>query len=162
MLEKMFIKKKKIVFVCLGNICRSPMAEAIMKEIIKEKDLESLFLIDSKATSYEELGNPVYYLAKEKLEEKGINNFYHRSQVFEKKDYSKYDYIVAMDDNNVKSLLGIVNDDSKNKIRKLLPNHNIADPWYTGNFELTYQEIKKGCLLLLDEITEKLKREGEV
>jgi len=149
---------KKIVFVCLGNICRSPMAEAIMNQLLEESGLKSKFIIESRATSKEEEGNPIYPLAKEKLIEKGISNFSHYSQVFTKEKYEYYDYIIGMDDKNIHSLLQIVGNDWNKKIKKLHPNHNILDPWYTRDFETTYQEIEKGCRLLLEDL---IKREGE-
>lgn len=148
----------KIVFVCLGNICRSPMAEAIMKRLVREHHLESNFLIESRATSIEESGNSVYPLAQEKLREKGIIDFFHKSQGFDKEEYDFFDYIIGMDDSNIQSLIRIVGSDQNKKIRKLIPNHEIADPWYTRNFEVAYQEIQSGCELFLEEL---IKREGD-
>ncbi len=148
----------KIVFVCLGNICRSPMAEAIMKRLIQNQSPDSQFLIDSRATSIEELGNPIYPPAQQKLREKGIHDFTHKSQVFCKEEYDYYDYIIGMDDSNIRDLIHIVGSDPKKKICKLIENHNIADPWYTRNFEVAYQEIEQGCKAFLEKI---IKREGE-
>lgn len=149
---------KKIVFVCLGNICRSPMAEAIMKEILKEYHLNKSFQVDSKATSFEEIGNPIYPLAQKKLKEKGIIGFSHQAQVFRKDDYNNYDYIIGMEDSNIDDLIWIVGSDKDKKIGKLIPKHNIKDPWYTRDFETAYQEIEYGCRQFLKEL---IKREGE-
>lgn len=149
---------KRIVFVCLGNICRSPMAEAIMKQLLKENNLEKSFQIDSMATSFEEAGNSVYPLAQDKLKEKGILNFTHQAKVFRKGNYDEYDYIVGMEDSNIYDLMRIVGGDKDHKIRKLIEQHNIKDPWYTRNFEVAYQEIKYGCQQFLKEL---IKREGE-
>lgn len=149
---------KKILFVCLGNICRSPMAEAIMKRLLKEYYLDMNFQVDSKATSFEEIGNPVYPPAQEKLEEKGILNFSHQAQVFRKEDYDNYDYIIGMEDSNIYALMRIVGSDKEKKIRKLIDYHDIADPWYTRDFEVAYQEIEYGCQQFLQEL---IKREGE-
>lgn len=134
------------------------MAEAIMKRLVQEQHLNSEFLIESRATSIEELGNPVYPPAQQKLREKGITDFMHESQVFHKEEYDLYDYIIGMDDSNIRNLIRIVGSDPNKKISKLIANHDIADPWYTRNFEVAYQEIEQGCKTLLEKLT---KREGE-
>lgn len=153
----------RIVFVCLGNICRSPMAEAIMKKMVSDMGISKQFLIDSKATSTEELGNPIYPLAKKKLEEKGIYNFSHQAQVFQNEDYDFYDYVIVMEDSNIRNLMYIIGNDSLLKIHKLIPDYNIDDPWYTRDFENTYNDICYGCSQLLEKIIkqENIKREGE-
>jgi len=149
---------KKIVFVCLGNICRSPMAEAIMQRLLKDHHLEMNFQVDSRATSFEEIGNSVYPLAQKKLKEKGILDFHHQAQILKKEDYDYYDYIIGMEDSNIYDLMRIVGSDRDKKVRKLIENHDIKDPWYTRNFEIAYQEIEYGCQQLLESL---IKREGE-
>lgn len=131
------------------------MAEAIMKHLLKEDHLDSKYEITSRATSSEESGNSIYPNAQQKLREKGILNFSHQSKVFIKEEYNKYDLIIGMEDKNIDSLLRITGSDPQKKIRKLIPNHNIADPWYTRNFELTYQEIEEGCKTLIEELEKK-------
>lgn len=128
------------------------MAEAIMKKMVSDMGLSKQFLIDSKATSNEELGNPVYPLAKRKLEEKGIYNFSHQSQVFQKEDYDFYDYVIVMEDSNIRNLLYIIHSDPLLKVRKLIPDYNIDDPWYTRDFETAYDDIYYGCQKLLEEL----------
>ena len=142
----------KICFVCHGNICRSPMAEFIMKDLIKKKNLEDKFYIESKATNTEEIGNDIYPPVKRKLEEKNIPYNYHASTQLIKKDYEKFDYFIGMDSNNIRNMNYLFND-TNNKIYKLLDftelKHNIEDPWYTRNFEKVYNEIYLGCNNLL-------------
>lgn len=138
----------KICFVCLGNICRSPMAEFIMKDKIKKLNLEDKYYITSKATSYEEQGNDMYEYAKEKLAEKKIPYTKRKAQRLEKEDYDKYDYFICMEEKNIKNALKIFDKDPKNKVKKLLKK-DIEDPWYTGNFEKTYNDILEGINKLL-------------
>ena len=140
----------KICFVCLGNICRSPMAEFIMKDLLKKNNINDVF-VDSKATSYEEEGNDMYYLAKEKLDEKGIIYSKRKAKRLEKEDYDKYDLIIGMDDNNIRNIKNILRDDKDSKIIKLL-DRDISDPWYTRDFEKAYNDIYEGCLILLRNI----------
>lgn len=147
---------KKILFVCYGNICRSPMAEFIFKDMVKKESLEDKFLIESKATSYEEIGNDMYYLAKEKLLEKNIP-FSKRSVVrLKKDDYDKYDYIIGMADYNIRDIMGIIESDKDNKVYKLLEfidsDKDIDDPWHTRDFETAYNEIYKGCEALFKQL----------
>lgn len=144
----------KILFVCLGNICRSPMAEFIFKDMVKKEGLEKEFFIDSAATSSEETGNGIYYLAKEKLDSMGIPYTNHRARKISKEDYEKYDYIIGMEERNIRNINWILGlDDANNKVCKLLDFSNsprdISDPWYTGNFTEAYNDIKEGCEGLL-------------
>lgn len=139
---------KKILFVCLGNICRSPMAEFLFKDMVKKKGIESEFLIESRATSSEEIGNPVHYGTKNKLNEYGISTHGKTAEKLTKEDYNKFDYIIGMEDSNIRAINKIVKNDTLRKIYKLLDfsdnPRNIDDPWYTGDFDKTYCDIKEG------------------
>lgn len=143
----------RVLFVCLGNICRSPMAEFIMKSIISERGLSDRFYIASAATSTEEIwngvGNPVYPPAKRELAKHGISCEGKRAVQITKADYGKYDYILGMEERNIRNILRIVGKDPEHKIKLLLDysDHprDIADPWYTGNFESTYLDVVEGC-----------------
>ncbi len=143
----------RVLFVCLGNICRSPMAEFIMKSIISERGLSDRFYIASAATSTEEIwngvGNPVYPPAKRELAKHGISCEGKRAVQITKADYGKYDYILGMEERNIRNILRIVGKDPEHKIKLLLDysDHprDIADPWYTGNFESTYRDVVEGC-----------------
>lgn len=141
---------KKICFVCLGNICRSPMAMFIMKDKVKKLGLSSNYLIESRATSYEEEGNDMYPPAKRMLEEMGIPYTRHFAKKLEKSDYEKFDYFICMEDANIKNIKYIF-DDYDNKVIKLL-DRNIADPWYTGNFINTYNDLVEGIDLFIKRI----------
>ena len=140
----------KICFICHGNICRSPMAEFIMKQKVKELNLENIFYITSKATSTEEIGNDIHYGTKRKLDEHNIPYTRHYASQVKKEDYENFDYFICMDDNNVRNLSYIF-DDPSNKVYKLLEN-DIADPWYTGNFDITYKDVEEGCRKFLEYI----------
>lgn len=144
----------KIMFVCYGNICRSPMAEFVMKDLVKKRGFLNKFIIESRSTSTEEIGNDMYYLAKEKLKEKNIPFNKREAKQLTKNDYNNFDYIIGMEDFNVKSIKRIVMDDRK--VYKLLDftdkSKDIDDPWYTRDFETTYKEIYEGCSALLDFI----------
>ena len=143
----------RVLFVCLGNICRSPMAEFIMKSIISERGLSDRFYIASAATSTEEIwngvGNPVYPPAKRELAKHGISCEGKRAVQITKADYGKYDYIRGMEERNIRNILRIVGKDPEHKVKLLLDysDHprDIADPWYTGNFESTYRDVVEGC-----------------
>lgn len=139
----------KIMFVCLGNICRSPMAEFILKNIVNKLGLSKEFIIKSAATSYEEIGNDIYYGAKDKLLEKRIPFTKRKAIRLTPDDYKEYDYIIGMEESNIRNIKKIVGNDIDNKICKLLDysdnTRDIADPWYTGNFEVTYNDIVEGC-----------------
>lgn len=140
---------KKICFVCVGNICRSPMAEFVFKEMLRQKGLENEYLIESRATSTEEIGNPPHYGTVLKLAQFGIVPANKFAEQLKKSDYKKYDLIIGMDDMNIRGILRIVGGDPENKVRKLLSfagsDKNIADPWYTNDFDTTYVDIKAGC-----------------
>ena len=143
----------RVLFVCLGNICRSPMAEFIMKSIISERGLSDRFYIASAATSTEEIwngvGNPVYPPAKRELAKHGISCEGKRAVQITKAVYGKYDYILGMEERNIRNILRIVGKDPEHKVKLLLDysDHprDIADPWYTGNFESTYRDVVEGC-----------------
>lgn len=148
----------KVMFVCLGNICRSPMAEFVLKNIVSQKGLSDKFYIQSSATSYEEIGNDIHYGTKDKLIEKGIPFAKRKAKRLTIDDYSKYDYIIGMEESNIKNIKRIIGEDINNKVCKLLDYtehpRDIADPWYTGNFEITYNDIVEGCNAFLDYLIE--------
>lgn len=137
----------RVLFVCHGNICRSTMAESVFTYMIKERGLENKFIIFSAGTSKEEIGNPPHYGTVKKLEELNIPVVPHRATQMTKKDLENYDYIIGMDEANIKNIEKIVGTKSE-KIKKLLSfsglNDDIADPWYTGDFDKTYKDIEKG------------------
>ncbi len=141
----------KILFVCHGNICRSPMAEFVFKKMVEENGLSSVFEIDSAATSTEELGNPIYPPARKTLALHGITNAEHRARQVTKSDYRYFDYILVMDNWNMRNILQITGGDPDEKI-SLLYGAEIEDPWYTGGFDRVYNQIEKGCRNLLDRI----------
>lgn len=146
----------KILMVCHGNICRSPMAEYVLKDMVKKRGIESDFHIDSAATSTEEIGNGVHYGTRRKLAEAGIPCGGHRARQIMKQDYETYDYIIGMDSANIRNIGRIAGYDKEHKVYKLLDFTNnprdIADPWYTGNFDRTYEDIVEGCEGLLKHL----------
>lgn len=145
---------KKILFVCLGNICRSPMAEFIFKDMIKKKGLETEFIIASAGTSNEECGHPVYPPAARKLAEVGISAYGKTARQFVESDYNKYDYILVMEKSNIINIKKIIGEDVDKKIYRLLDfssnPRDISDPWYTGDFDTTYDDIVEGLTAFLD------------
>ena len=142
----------RILFVCHGNICRSPMAEFVMGELVRERGLEGLVSVASAATSTEELGNPVYPPARRKLAEHGISCAGKRAIQMKRADYARYDYIFYMDAWNLRNILRITGGDPERKILPLLEGHEIDDPWYTGDFETAYRDILEGCRQQLDRL----------
>lgn len=147
---------KKLLFVCHGNICRSPMAEFIMKDLVKKAGLESQVRIDSAATSREEIGNPVYPPARRKLTEHGISCDGHAARQLTNQDYEEYDLLIGMDQANLRSMYRICGGDFSDKMSLLMEHTDhpgdVADPWYTGDFEATWQDVLAGCQGLLKEI----------
>lgn len=150
----------KIMFVCHGNICRSPMAEFIMKDLVAKKNLSDKFLICSSATSSEEIwngmGNPVYPPAKTELKKHGISCDGKRAIQLKADQYNDYDLFICMDNNNLRNIKRIFPADPDNKIKKLMDyegsGKDVADPWYYGNFDVTYDDILKGCTALLENL----------
>lgn len=148
----------RIMFVCHGNICRSPMAQFVMQDMVDKMGLHDEFYISSAATSTEEIGNPVHPGTRRKLQENGISCEGKRAVQIKAADYERYDYIIVMDSLNMRNLRRIIKSDDKHKIHKLLDftqsGGDIADPWYTGNFDLTYSDIVRGCRGLLEHMIE--------
>ncbi len=149
--------KKKIIFICHGNICRSPMAEYVMKHLVKEQGRESEFEITSGAVSREEIGNDIYPPAKRKLQEKGVEFSKHRAHQITPDEFSENDIIITMDSSNMRLLGRIVpNWEETGKVHLMMEyagsTRDVADPWYTGDFEQTYQDVLAGCTGLLNMI----------
>lgn len=150
---------KKILFVCHGNICRSPMAEFVMKDLVRKTGLASQFQIASAATSREEIGNPVYPPARRKLAEHGIACNGHAAQQLTNGDYEKYDLLIGMDKANLRNMYRICGGDFADKMHLLMDytDHpgDVADPWYTDDFETTWKDVLAGCQGLLESLTSK-------
>ena len=148
---------KKIMFVCHGNICRSPMAEFIFKKMLRERGLDGEFYVTSSATSREELGNPVYPPARAELARHGIDTIGKYAVQMTRSDYDKYDLLIPMDSMNVRNMMKIIGSDPDGKVKKLMDytsrGGDVADPWFTGEFGITYRDIYEGCSCLLDELT---------
>lgn len=147
---------KRILFVCHGNICRSPMAEFIMKDLVSKRGLADRFYIESCATSREEIGNSVYPPAKAKLAEHNISCKGKTARQITKRDYEEFDLIIAMDRNNLRNLVPFVGEDPENKVSLMMSyagmHKDVADPWYTGDFEITWQDISLACNALLEQL----------
>ena len=147
----------KILFVCHGNICRSPMAEFVMKDLVEKAGLKDRFHIESAATSTEEIGNPVYPPARRKLAEYGISCVGHAARQLTRKDYDQFDWLIGMDFANLRNMRRMCGGDEQDKIHLLMDyTHRpgeVADPWYTGNFEATWQDVREGCEGLLQNLT---------
>ena len=145
----------RILFVCHGNICRSPMAELVMKDLVRRRGLAGGYEIASAATSREEIGNPIYPPARRKLAAHGIPLEDHRARQMTPADYDRYDWIVAMDRANLRNIRRIIGGDPHGKVRLLLdfadrPGEEVADPWYTGDFDAAWQDVIRGCGGLLE------------
>ena len=155
---------KKILFVCHGNICRSPMAEYVMKHLVEQAQLTDQYLIASAATSTEEIGNPVYPPARRKLAEHGIGCQGHAARQLTRADYQRFDLLVGMDSANIRNMNRICGGDPEGKIVLLLnliaptsPRYgcDVSDPWYTGDFEATWQDVLQGCQALILSTSER-------
>ena len=148
----------KVLFVCHGNICRSPMAEFVMKDMVRKAGLENQFHIASAATSGEELGNPVYPPARRKLAEHGIDCSGKTARRLRKSDYTQYDLLIGMDQANLRNMHRMCGGDPEGKLHLLLDftnrPGNVADPWYTGDFEATWRDVEQGCQGLLQELAQ--------
>nr|WP_318715858.1 low molecular weight protein-tyrosine-phosphatase [uncultured Treponema sp.] len=146
----------RILFICHGNICRSTMAEFVMKDLVRKSGRENDFFIDSKATSTEEIGNPPHPVTVRKMHQVGIPMNPHRASQMKKSDYEDFDLILGMDSWNIRNILKITGGDSEGKVHMLLDytNHprDIADPWYTHNFDETYNDVLEGCEALLNAL----------
>ena len=144
--------KYRVMFVCHGNICRSPMAEFVMKDLVRKKGRSKDFVIASCATSREEIGNDIHRGTRRMLDAMNIPYTPREAVQLTRGDYDKWDLLIAMDTSNVQNIHRITGGDPQNKVHLLLEytgeNRSIADPWYTGNFELTYEEVLRGCKAL--------------
>lgn len=149
----------RILFICHGNICRSTMAEFVMKDKVKKAGLSDEFRIDSKATSREEIGNDTHYGTKRILDREGITYSPRKAAQVTASDYDHYDLLVIMDEENRRGLMRIIGSDPEGKVHKLMEyageSRDVADPWYTGDFDVTYDDVDRGCDGILKELTEK-------
>ena len=144
----------RVLFVCHGNICRSAMAEFILKALVKARDVDSLFYIESAAVSTEEIGNPIYPPAKRCLTQHGVwFDPAKRARQVTRADYDRFDRIICMDSSNLRLIRRIIPDDPQNKIHLMMSytgvGRDVADPWYTGDFETTFQDLLEGCEAML-------------
>ena len=146
----------KILFICHGNICRSPMSEFILRDMVAKRGIADQFEIASAATSREEIGNPVYPPAKAELERHGLSCDGKRAVQLQKNDYDKYDLFIGMDSANIRNMLRIFGGDPAGKVHKLMDytprGGDVADPWYSERFDVAYRDIYEGCKALLDAI----------
>ena len=146
----------RILFICLGNICRSPMAEFVMKDLLKKHHLSDCVQVASAATSTWEIGNPVHHGTREKLAEHGISCKGKTARLLTRADYADYDYLIGMDKSNMTDMLEITGGDPQGKLSLMLDwcgeRRDVADPWYTHNFEATWQDVLRGCTALLEHL----------
>lgn len=148
------MRQHRILFVCHGNICRSPMAEFVMKHLVREAGIEQMYYIESAATSTEEIGNEVYPPARRKLAEHHISCAGKTARQMTRGDYERFDLIICMDSQNVRNIMRIIGSDPDGKVHKLMEYtgdtlRDVADPWYTGDFEATWQDVLAGCRALI-------------
>ena len=156
----------KILFICHGNICRSTMAQCVFTHLVKQQNLETYFEIDSAATSREEIGNPPHHGTVNKLRQERIPLIPHRARQMTRADYEYYDYLIGMDTWNIRNMIRIAGgSDAHNKIYKLLTfagsERDVADPWYTGDFDATYRDVTEGCAALLEKLKNEIDEIGE-
>lgn len=151
----------RILFVCHGNICRSPMAEFVMKKLVREKGLENMFFISSCATSREEIwngvGNPIYPPAQREMNKRGVPfDSSKRAVQLKAEDYGKYDYLIGMDKMNIRNIMRIIGSDPEGKVYRLMDfterKGDVADPWYSNRFDTAFNDIYEGCRCLLEKI----------
>lgn len=151
----------RVLFVCHGNICRSPMGEFLLKYLTKEEGISDQFYIESCATSTEEIGRSLHPGAKAKLDEMGIPNHRRQARQLTRQDYDRFDYLLCMDEWNVRNSMRILRKDPEHKVHMLLEyagqHREIADPWYTGNFDETYDDLMVGCKAFLTYLKENQK-----
>lgn len=150
----------KILFVCHGNICRSPMAEFVMRDLVEKAGLGDQIQVASAATSTEEIGNPVYPPARRKLAEHGIGSAGHAARQMNRQDYDRFDLLIGMDSANIRNMRRICGGDPDDKIRMLMDytgvSREVADPWYTGNFDQTFTDVLSGCKALLSQLMQEM------
>ncbi len=144
----------RVMFVCHGNICRSPMAEFLLKDMVDKRGISDRFIIESAATTNEEIGNPVYPGTRKRLAREGISVDGKFAKRLRRDDYDKFDLIIGMDEENMRDMKRLFGDDSDGKVYKMMEfagiDRDVADPWYTGDFEATYDDIYEGCIGLLN------------
>ena len=149
----------KIMFVCHGNICRSPMAEFVLRDMLKKRGLDGKITVASSATSTEEIGNDIHYGTRRILDKYSITYTRHEAVQLTRSDYKKYDFFIGMDSANIRNMQRIFGSDPEEKIIRLLDltdaKRDVADPWYTGNFEATYRDVTDGCESLINYVINK-------